>query len=496
MAQNTPPTHAQIREVQTLLEQGREELSQLDATIFKLSLVLSQLTLQRKRRVESLAALGRVLCPIRRVPPEILSEIFRWYTRMNSDAGEGRRVSNVRGLPLLLGHVCSIWRHVSQNTPYLWNDVCLFGDALSAESMLAVVRLILQRSGALPVTMELASFQGDAEHRLVPMFELRTRLQHLNLHLLANNTLITQTKAFPILKAGWLRDLGGMGGTRLEDVLSIWQNAPCLQTLELNSVQMSLDIADSRFPWSQLTTLTLVMPISALATREILLRCTQLESCSFHLIEPAALELPASPPCTRGNLHTLEFRGTPHGGVAWEAFIQPFTLPGLQTLTLSDFHCSAHAFSQFISRSQFKLHSLTLMSVSPLESEDIIPLLRQLPTLHTLEVHYMCSDIFFHAFTYVTGSTPPLTLPSLQKLTIQESTDGLDDEDGDAVAAMVESLARNAGRSLAPDGNPYPFPAMSSLALALEGARFSTAVERRLADAVATGFLADTIARF
>ncbi|KAJ7183532.1 hypothetical protein C8R46DRAFT_1209692 [Mycena filopes] len=463
MARHTPPTDAQIQHFQNLLERDRQELSQLENTILKVSLVLSELRFQKQRRIDSLTALGRILSPIHRVPPEILSEIFQWCCHMNLYADD-RRITNVRAPPLLLGQVSSLWREVSQNTPRLWDHLCFFDDALATEQMLPVLRLLFRRSGTLPVTMELIVCPGDTGQPLAPMFEFHPRLQKLHLYLLSSDTLSAQRIPFPILKSLWVQSVIGADETLL-DVLSICQNAPNLRTLRVHSPHFSSNMADSPFPWSQLTRLDLTMPLDTLAARDILLRCTQLATCHFHHIQPVDFEHP-SPPCT---LHLA------------------------QTLSISDVHCSADVLSQFISRSQFKLNSLTLSSVSPLDSDDIIRLLRQLPSLDTLHLSRTgLSDPFFRAFVHIAGSSPPLTLSGLQNLTIEAITDDLD---GAVVADMVESLARNAGFRQDGNSNSNPFAAMRSLKLALGGSRFSVADEGRLAEAVATGFLVDIIER-
>ncbi|KAJ7756581.1 hypothetical protein B0H16DRAFT_1417034 [Mycena metata] len=121
LSRNDPPTDVQIREAENLLDIGLKELSELDDTILKLSLVLSELRFQKRCRTSSLSALKGVLAPIRRVPPETLGEIFQWCCRTNW-MEQHRSITNVRAPPLLLGHVCSLWRTVSQNTPRLWRQ--------------------------------------------------------------------------------------------------------------------------------------------------------------------------------------------------------------------------------------------------------------------------------------------------------------------------------------------------------------------------------------
>ncbi|KAJ7184891.1 hypothetical protein C8R46DRAFT_842273, partial [Mycena filopes] len=87
-----------------------------DATHLTLLLVLSEVNSQRHRCQQSLSRLICVRAPIRRVPPEILAEIFHFSCRTY----ENTSITDVQAAPLLLGQVCSLWRAVSQNTPRLW----------------------------------------------------------------------------------------------------------------------------------------------------------------------------------------------------------------------------------------------------------------------------------------------------------------------------------------------------------------------------------------
>ncbi|KAJ7018910.1 hypothetical protein C8F04DRAFT_357937 [Mycena alexandri] len=489
LSHNDPPTDGQIREVETLLDLGRKELSQLDDTILKLSLVLSELRSQKRRRVNSLSALKRVLAPIRRVPPEVLGEIFQWCCKMNWTA-QSRSITNVRAPPLLLGHVSSLWRSVSQNTPRLWDYVCLLDDATVTERLLPFIRVLVERSGALPLTMELSTPHGDNRLNLAPIFEFHTRLEQMHLYLVCSRdlpTLTVETRRFPILKSLTVETTVATDETEfdekdpgLADILSAFQDAPCLQMIDLYSDYISSDISASLFPWSQLISLTLDMPIDALVARNILRRCTGLETCSFESINCLEIEH-ASPPSTLTILHSLDFSGT--GGPS-PAFVHSFTLPALQRLFVNDVHWEGPTFLQLLSRSQFKLESL-MFNTLPISCDDLISFLRLLPTLQTLYLAKCdgVTDSLFRAFTYIPGSRPSIAMPDLRRVTINGFANDLD---GTVVADMVESLSAHRGDKQA------PFPAINLVALCLRGAKFAAEVEHRLKHAArAPTFLVD-----
>ncbi|KAJ6595071.1 hypothetical protein DFH09DRAFT_887300, partial [Mycena vulgaris] len=67
-----------------------------------------------------ITSLKGVLSPIRRIPPEILAEIFL-NCRQNSRASEFYSITDPSEAPLLLGRVCSSWRVIAHGTPRLWD---------------------------------------------------------------------------------------------------------------------------------------------------------------------------------------------------------------------------------------------------------------------------------------------------------------------------------------------------------------------------------------
>ncbi|PBK93466.1 hypothetical protein ARMGADRAFT_893044, partial [Armillaria gallica] len=57
-----------------------------------------------------------LISPVRRLPPEILAEIFGWVLESN----HWPLSLKLNKGPWFLGRICSQWRHVVNSTPRLW----------------------------------------------------------------------------------------------------------------------------------------------------------------------------------------------------------------------------------------------------------------------------------------------------------------------------------------------------------------------------------------
>ncbi|KAJ7113985.1 hypothetical protein C8R44DRAFT_560379, partial [Mycena epipterygia] len=60
-----------------------------------------------------------ILSPLRRMPPEVLAEIFSWTLPWVHDA-MGRWRFDAKSCPWVLTHICGRWRQVAISTPSLW----------------------------------------------------------------------------------------------------------------------------------------------------------------------------------------------------------------------------------------------------------------------------------------------------------------------------------------------------------------------------------------
>ncbi|KAF7299757.1 WD40 repeat-like protein [Mycena chlorophos] len=117
------PTDAQISAIRELLVEPRAHLAQLDADIDTMTNALAALREQRRRLRRAVLTHESFLAPIRRLPPEVLQEIFLACLPLDRQAS-----TQTTEAPLLLGCVCRYWRQLSHETADLWTGVLVCGD--------------------------------------------------------------------------------------------------------------------------------------------------------------------------------------------------------------------------------------------------------------------------------------------------------------------------------------------------------------------------------
>lgn len=81
---------------------------------------ISKLKLERDGKIVEIASLHNLIAPVRRLPPEILSEIFQLSLNQKSlpDTGIVCRMFTLTG-------ICVAWRNVIQATPQLWSRLSI-----------------------------------------------------------------------------------------------------------------------------------------------------------------------------------------------------------------------------------------------------------------------------------------------------------------------------------------------------------------------------------
>ncbi|KIM76273.1 hypothetical protein PILCRDRAFT_52577, partial [Piloderma croceum F 1598] len=91
------------------------DISRLDGKITRLQAVLDGLTNKRDALQTYTHSHTALVAPIRRLPPEVLLEIFLHYNNENNISD-----FQLNTAPLLLGSMCSRWRAIALSTPRLW----------------------------------------------------------------------------------------------------------------------------------------------------------------------------------------------------------------------------------------------------------------------------------------------------------------------------------------------------------------------------------------
>ncbi|KAK7470102.1 hypothetical protein VKT23_001543 [Stygiomarasmius scandens] len=114
---NYAASAAEIPVIHDLLSERLEKLVHINCEIERLETTLANL----KRDHDDISSYideHKKLLPFRRLPAEILSEIF--VHCLPKDRNPMRSLSEA---PLLLGRICRSWREVSLTTPHLWSSI-------------------------------------------------------------------------------------------------------------------------------------------------------------------------------------------------------------------------------------------------------------------------------------------------------------------------------------------------------------------------------------
>ncbi|KAJ7138106.1 hypothetical protein C8R44DRAFT_555779, partial [Mycena epipterygia] len=134
-------------------------LAQYDSEIERLKETLQAMLADRMKLQQYAQGCRSAMSPIRRLPPEILCEIFMAHSssspQPHSSAGEKKNIS--KSDLLLVSHVCAQWRTLALGTPRLWSDIAvdLYFWPPDPTSFLRLLRTSLERGAGHPLTFSL-----------------------------------------------------------------------------------------------------------------------------------------------------------------------------------------------------------------------------------------------------------------------------------------------------------------------------------------------------
>ncbi|KAJ7154847.1 hypothetical protein C8R43DRAFT_438354 [Mycena crocata] len=494
---NRPPTDSQYRHIQCMLDAALPKLQGLDESILKASRVLSDLEHQKSHLRNCVTSLKAALSPIRRLPSEILVEIFM-FCRSHSLQSETYSIADPREAPMLLGQISSHWRSVCHGTPLLWDQLHLKSGPHMPE--IPGVQRILARSCRVPVSVDLAlldqSITVTVESALGLLLNVHDRLEHVKLHFRSKNLVPPRTtyqiQTFAILASVdiLLTDPDGDSDASDSDdsndepditsIVNLFSKAPCLRAVSLTSECIPTHSIVFAFPWEQLTQVQLTMPISLKDIGAILNRCHSVQTASFW--NPCSdLDEMERQQCICRLPHLRSFDLGTDDYTSLDSFLQAFSFPNLRDLFLQALEPSPLDLSNLYVRSVFNLDSLVLAH-HDVNGPDLVDFLQLLPTLR--EVH-LCfcgvDDYLLEAFTFEPGSPPLLKLPHLEQLVLAAYTYEIQ---GISAVCLSESVSAYSGSLNS------SFPVLKLVTLELEGEEFDSDIQDRLLEATAMGLFA------
>ncbi|KAJ2930161.1 hypothetical protein H1R20_g6942, partial [Candolleomyces eurysporus] len=152
---NEVPSSTEARAIRQCLSDVEEEIEQLESHILQMQAVLNGLK-SRHKKLKSFAHEHRgLLSPLRRIFPELLSEIFSWCPKGAPTHQTNLKIPDsfdpLHG-PLLLSQICRSWRSAAITTPKLWTTIRLVVQP-RFKLRVEILDLFLSRSGDCDLTV-------------------------------------------------------------------------------------------------------------------------------------------------------------------------------------------------------------------------------------------------------------------------------------------------------------------------------------------------------
>ncbi|KAF9070229.1 hypothetical protein BDP27DRAFT_1221074, partial [Rhodocollybia butyracea] len=127
LTSNDRPTQSEERHFQHFVVQGESEIQYLETRMAQVRGLFNNLKTELERATEAVKEYKSMLNPVRRLPFEILREIFLYGAGMRMEAGSHFASSShsmdVASPPWVYGRVCSSWKEVTVRTPLLWTRI-------------------------------------------------------------------------------------------------------------------------------------------------------------------------------------------------------------------------------------------------------------------------------------------------------------------------------------------------------------------------------------
>ncbi|KAL1745079.1 hypothetical protein HDZ31DRAFT_73813 [Schizophyllum fasciatum] len=427
------PSAKEVNDARNASLRAQNELEKYDAEISQLQFTLDTLKRQRELLARRDAEYSSYAAPVRRLPPEILQEIFLYeYHAQSLPDREHRRP----GLFVLtIASVCKRWRDVATHTPALHDRILL-------RRNYPLVCWRLEHSGTLPLNIyiddELASDEALEAMRLLDA----------QAHRWSSFTIAHVGKLLPSI-----RMLAGKASNIVRLALydyhpdvefAEWCNRTFGGVTTLTSLCIQHLSSEYRIPCRNLGHLKI--GVCSLSNILVALRSTAvLWELSINEITESgdSSDTAGWQPLVMTKLRSLQLYGGGHAN-----FLQHLTLPVLRTLTLRDWRSSGTVLTQLIERSRSRLRNFTLEGRNIYEP-DLVGALRLAPTVQALHVtvqrlsfNLLIPTLLFRPCECEVERPHTPFLPKLLDLQVRVTSPGDTPVDGALVANMVESRYR------------------------------------------------------
>ena len=319
---NLAPTADDIVKTRILKEDPVTELRSVEELVIEAQRSLELLMKRRESLQITIYRCDTILSPSRRVPDDIWREIF-----IRCLPSHRNPILSFVEAPLLLTHVCSIWRSISLSTPQIWNriHIPLFQilrdpiwdipppyldnpDIHDLQFKLQMrsreVREWLRRSGSLPLSITVSNPSGESSiseyhaHLLDSIMEFSGRFRNLELMVMDSHQLYVRCLRLTLSRLPMLRNLAVYSIPKIDTGNSVqWYDKdlfihPNLRRLSIGYLPLSTPPAIEMFPlppnWRYLDYLSINSAIPLHWARDILIHCHSLLEISIKINDATA----------------------------------------------------------------------------------------------------------------------------------------------------------------------------------------------------------------
>ncbi|KAJ7253544.1 hypothetical protein C8J57DRAFT_1659707, partial [Mycena rebaudengoi] len=326
---NIIPDDAEYHQIRDFLVDPRKEAAYLAEQIAHMQKVLEELTRKRDDLTEFVDAHMALVSPARRLPDDVIREIFMASLPANRNCAISAKES-----PLLLCTVCQSWRSLALSTPQLWTSIHIVAPSSDkTEIMINTVHSWLARSGALPLSISLTVSRStwpprpppDASSLLTALIRYSLRWKHIRFILPPDqfeSLSSLSPEDVPVLEKAIV--VGSAGQYADHTIMS--PRLAFLQTTSLSSVNAQFISPQTPIQLEVLRHLSFEVVgvpqpyIAAQSTLEILRRCALLETCTILIVGDLD---GSSTPCCMEHLRHFCVRSAGGGPRFFEALVLP-----------------------------------------------------------------------------------------------------------------------------------------------------------------------------
>ncbi|KAJ7765087.1 hypothetical protein DFH07DRAFT_1059019 [Mycena maculata] len=453
---NYCPTDDEVPEIKALLVEPTLKVKDLDDEIAELQKAIDKLIEERDSLVANVEAHRALISPARRLPLDIIQEIFVACLPTHRNC-----VMSASEAPVLLGRICSAWRSISLSTPRLWASLHVVEPTRASYSLptfdakyaqrLETTKMWLGRSGTCPLSLSLESgfdfsenpqLQSDVFVQALMSFSSRWHRIAFTIPVSIMESLSHLTEDdVPILQDITLNERPD----RLPSMNSTpgavqWTSFGIFRGLMISRFSVSRaqfgNITELPLRWSQLIALTLTffdddLQLDALTSEralQILSRCPQLQICSLAIYDYTVGSPGEHPIIECPFLHTFELVCGASPAYTLHRMFKRLSLPEFRHFKLRGYSVPESndmlSFSSFLAVST-QLESLDICTET-FSKELLLDLLRDLPpTMQRLQISHVWSvpdilDDDILAILTISDDIPSTCCPGLRQLILSQ----------------------------------------------------------------------------